>query len=79
MFGVIIFLPQYLQLVRGESATVSGLTTIPMLGGMLLTSITSGRLISRIGRYKIFVVAGTCVLTVGIALDDAAVGDDAAG
>jgi EmrB/QacA subfamily drug resistance transporter len=68
MFGVIIFLPQYLQLVRGESATVSGLTTIPMLGGMLLTSITSGRLISRIGRYKIFVVAGTCVLTLGIAL-----------
>ena len=68
MFGVIIFLPQYLQLVRGESATASGLTTIPMLAGILLTSITSGRLISRIGRYKVFVVAGTFLLTGGLAL-----------
>jgi EmrB/QacA subfamily drug resistance transporter len=68
MFGVIIFLPQYLQLVRGESATVSGLTTIPMLLGVLFTSITSGRLISRIGRYKIFVVVGTFVLTAGLLL-----------
>ena len=68
MFGVIIFLPQYLQLVRGESATVSGLTTIPMLAGLLVTSITSGRLISRIGRYKMFVVTGTFLLTGGLAL-----------
>jgi EmrB/QacA subfamily drug resistance transporter len=68
MFGVIIFLPQYLQLVRGQSATASGLTTIPMLGGILLTSITSGRLITRLGRYKIFVIAGTLTLTAGLAL-----------
>ena len=68
MFGVIIFLPQYLQLVRGESATVSGLMTIPMLGGFLTTSILSGRLISRIGRYKVFVVAGTALLTGGLGL-----------
>ena len=68
MFGVIIFLPQYLQLVRGQSATASGLTTIPMLAGILLTSITSGRLISRIGRYKVFVVTGTLVLIAGSAL-----------
>jgi EmrB/QacA subfamily drug resistance transporter len=68
MFGVIIFLPQYLQLVRGESATVSGLTTIPMLLGVLFTSITSGRLISRIGRYKMFIVGGTFVLTAGLLL-----------
>jgi EmrB/QacA subfamily drug resistance transporter len=68
MFGVIIFLPQYLQLVRGESATVSGLTTIPMLLGVLFTSITSGRLISRIGRYKVFIVGGTFILTAGLLL-----------
>jgi EmrB/QacA subfamily drug resistance transporter len=68
MFGTILFLPQYLQLVRGESATVSGLTTIPMLLGVLFTSITSGRLISRIGRYKIFIVSGTFVLTAGLIL-----------
>jgi EmrB/QacA subfamily drug resistance transporter len=68
MFGVIIFLPQYLQLVRGETATTSGLATIPMLGGILLTSISSGRLITRLGRYKIFVIAGTITLTGGLAL-----------
>ncbi len=68
MFGVVVFFPQYLQLVRGESATVSGLTTIPLLGGMLVTSISSGRLISRIGRYKIFVVSGTMLMTVGLIL-----------
>jgi EmrB/QacA subfamily drug resistance transporter len=68
MFGVIIFLPQYLQLVRGQSATVSGLTTIPLLAGLLVTSIVSGRLISRLGRYKAFVVAGTILLTGGLLL-----------
>ena len=68
MFGVIIFLPQYLQLVRGQTATVSGLTTIPMLAGILVTSITSGRLISRLGRYKVFVVTGTLVLIGGLGL-----------
>ncbi len=68
MFGVIIFFPQYLQLVRGETATASGLATLPMLAGMLVTSIVSGRLISRLGRYKMFVVAGTFLLTGGLVL-----------
>jgi EmrB/QacA subfamily drug resistance transporter len=68
MFGVIIFLPQYLQLVRGTSATASGLMMLPLLGGVLLTSIISGRLISRFGRYKGFVVAGTIIATGGLLL-----------
>ena len=59
MFGAMIFLPQYFQTVRGISPTLSGLRLLPMLAGMLLTSISSGRLISRFGRYKMFVVAGT--------------------
>ncbi|MBV9659761.1 MAG: MFS transporter [Acidimicrobiales bacterium] len=68
MFGALLFLPQYLQTVRGVSPTVSGLRMIPMLIGVLLSSITSGRLVSRIGRYKIFIVAGTAILTLGLGL-----------
>ena len=66
MFGAIIFLPQYLQTVRHQSPTMSGLRLIALLVGMLFTSITSGRLVSRWGRYKGFIVAGTAVMTVGM-------------
>ncbi len=68
MFGAIIFLPQYFQYVRGVSPTVAGLRLLPLLAGMLITSITSGRLISRFGRYKIFVNMGLGVLAVGMFL-----------
>ncbi len=68
MFGAIIFLPQYLQTVRGVSPTISGLRLLPLLAGLLITSIGSGQLISRNGRYKTFVVAGTGIMAVGIAL-----------
>ncbi len=68
MFGVLIFLPQYLQLVRGVSATASGLLMLPMLGGVMFTSIVSGRLITRFGRYKGFVVSGTFIGTGGMVL-----------
>ncbi len=68
MFGAITFLPLFLQVVRGEAATSSGLQLLPMMGGLLLTSIGSGLLISRWGRYKIFPVAGTAIMTVGLFL-----------
>ncbi|WP_250283976.1 MFS transporter, partial [Frankia sp. CiP1_Cm_nod2] len=68
MFGTIVFLPQYLQIVQGASATVSGLRMLPLLAGILLTSIGSGRLISVIGHYKWFVVAGTVGATAGLFL-----------
>ncbi len=68
MFGAIIFMPQYLQTVRGVSPTISGLRLLPLLAGMLLCSIASGQAISRTGRYKVFVVAGTMILTIGTAL-----------
>ncbi|WP_131773913.1 MDR family MFS transporter, partial [Protofrankia symbiont of Coriaria myrtifolia] len=68
MFGAIIFLPQYLQIVHGASATVSGLRMLPLLAGILLTSIGSGRLISATGHYKRFVVAGTVGVTIGLFL-----------
>lgn len=68
MLGAIIFLPQYMQSVRGVSPTMSGLRLLPMLAGMLLTSIVSGRIMTRTGRYKAFIVAGNGVLAVGISL-----------
>jgi len=52
-------LPLHLQLVKGESPTGSGLQLMPMMLGMLVTSVASGRLISRFGRYRPFPIAGT--------------------
>src|SRR5690606_39579136 len=58
MFGAIIFLPQYLQIVKGESPTASGLLTLPLVAGLLAGTIGSGRMISRTGRYKRYPVVG---------------------
>ena len=68
MFGSLGFLPLYLQTVTGSSATASGLAMFPMMAGVLLTSVSSGRAISRTGRYKVFPVAGTALAVVGLAL-----------
>jgi EmrB/QacA subfamily drug resistance transporter len=68
MFGAMIFLPQYLQLVRGMSPTASGLMTLPMVVGMLVASTTSGQVVTRTGRWKAFPVAGLTLLTVGMFL-----------
>jgi EmrB/QacA subfamily drug resistance transporter len=68
MFGALIFLPLYFQTVRHLTPTQSGFRLLPMLAGMLLASISSGRIISRIGRYKAFVVAGTTILAVALGL-----------
>jgi EmrB/QacA subfamily drug resistance transporter len=68
MFGTIIFIPLYLQLVYGASATSSGLRMLPLIAGLLVASIASGRTISRIGRYRPFPIAGTFIVTVGMFL-----------
>jgi EmrB/QacA subfamily drug resistance transporter len=68
LFGSVTYLPIFLQVVKGQSPTASGLQLTPMMGGLLVTSIVSGRLISRFGRYKPFPVAGTAVMTVGMVL-----------
>jgi EmrB/QacA subfamily drug resistance transporter len=68
MFGAIIYLPLYLQTVHGASPTASGLELLPLVIGMLCTFIVSGRLVTRTGRYKIFPILGSAVLTVGMAL-----------
>ncbi len=68
MFGSVTYLPLFLQVVGGASPTASGLQMLPMMGGMLLTSITAGQIISRTGRYKRFPIAGTAVMSVGLFL-----------
>ncbi len=68
LFGSVTYLPIFLQIVKGRSPTSSGLQLTPMMAGLLVTSIVSGRLISRFGRYKPFPVAGTAVMTVGMVL-----------
>lgn len=68
MFGSIVFLPLFLQTVTGVTATSSGLLLLPQMVGMLSTSITSGRLISRTGRYKRYPLIGTLVMALGLFL-----------
>jgi EmrB/QacA subfamily drug resistance transporter len=68
MFGAIIFIPLFLQLVYGASPTSSGLRMLPLMAGLLAASIASGRAISRIGRYRAFPIAGTATLVVGMYL-----------
>jgi EmrB/QacA subfamily drug resistance transporter len=68
MFGAIVFMPLFLQIVYGASPTASGLRMLPLMVGLLTSSIASGRAISRIGRYRMFPIAGTAVLTVGLLL-----------
>jgi EmrB/QacA subfamily drug resistance transporter len=68
LFGAIVFIPLYLQLVYGASATGSGLRLLPLMAGLLTAAILSGRWISRVGRYKAFPIAGTATLVVGMFL-----------
>ncbi len=68
MFGAITYLPQYMQVVKGASPTSSGLQLLPLMAGLLLTSTLSGILISRWGRYKIFPIIGTALMTAGMYL-----------
>nr|WP_233515043.1 MDR family MFS transporter [Marinitenerispora sediminis] len=65
MFGVMIYFPQYLQIVKGMSPTASGLMTLPMVLGMLAASVSSGLVVSRTGRWKAFPIAGTLLIGLG--------------
>ena len=65
-FGVIMFMPLFMQLVLGVNATNSGFAMLPLMTGIILSSIVSGRLVTRFGRYKPIMIAGCTVLFVGI-------------
>ena len=68
LFGSVTYLPVFLQVVKGESPTASGLQMLPMMAGMLVTSISSGQIISRTGRYKAFPIVGMLVMSCGLFL-----------
>jgi EmrB/QacA subfamily drug resistance transporter len=68
MFGASVFLSQYMQLARGATPTEAGLMTIPMIAGLLLSSIVVGSLISRYGRWKPYLVVGAVLLIAGSSL-----------
>nr|WSW65323.1 MFS transporter [Streptomyces sp. NBC_00995] len=68
MLGAMIYLPTYLQYVDGDSATLSGVRTLPMVIGLLAASIFSGNVVSKTGRYRIFPIVGSLVMAVGLFL-----------
>jgi len=68
LFGSVTYLPLFLQVVKGASPTASGLQMLPLMGGSLVTSIISGQLISRTGRYKVFPLVGTACTALGLFL-----------
>lgn len=65
MFGAMLTLPLYLQIVMGLNPTESGLATLPMMAGLMIASIASGQIISRTGRYRAFPIVGTAVTGIG--------------
>ncbi|TWF78861.1 EmrB/QacA subfamily drug resistance transporter [Pseudonocardia hierapolitana] len=68
LFGTISYLPAFLQVARGASATQAGLVVTVLMAGVLLTTTVSGRIITRTGRYKAFPIAGTATAGLGMAL-----------
>jgi len=68
MFGALAYLPTYLQMVTGVNATEAGLLMIPMMAALLVSSIVSGQLVSRTGRYKWLPIVGTSIVAVALAL-----------
>ncbi|MFE2144667.1 DHA2 family efflux MFS transporter permease subunit [Streptomyces sp. NPDC059456] len=68
MFGAMVYLPTFLQVVQGVSPTMSGVHMLPMVLGMLIASTASGQIVSRTGRWKVFPIAGTAVTAIGLLL-----------
>src|SRR5665647_461914 len=68
MFGTSVFLSQYMQLARGATPTQSGLLTIPMMGGLLISSTVFGGMVSRTGKWKAIIVSGSVLVIAGLLL-----------
>lgn len=75
MFGGIMILPLYMQIVHGASPTESGFLMLPMVAGMMIASISSGRAISRTGRVRLFPIIGSAVIVLGLFLLSLATAD----
>lgn len=68
MFGAMLMIPQYLQMVKGHTPTESGLMMLPLMVGMMVSTVTAGQIISKTGRYKILPIIGVGLMTVGTLL-----------
>jgi EmrB/QacA subfamily drug resistance transporter len=68
LLGSVTYLPIYLQVVKGQNPSASGLELLPMMLGMIVTSVASGQMISRWGHLKPFPIAGTAVMAVGLVM-----------
>lgn len=68
MFGVLGYLPTYLQMTFGQDATTAGLLMIPMMGSLLITSVVTGALVTKYGRYKWMPIAGSLLVALALAL-----------
>src|SRR5690349_5734582 len=68
LIGSVTYLPVFLQIVKGLSPTGSGLRMVPLMAGTLVTSIIAGQLVSRTGKYKLFPIAGTTIVTISLFL-----------
>ncbi|MFJ8079466.1 MDR family MFS transporter [Streptomyces sp. NPDC096205] len=68
MLGAMTYLPSYLQYVDGDSATISGVRTLPMVIGLLIASVFSGNVVSKTGKYRLFPVVGALVMGLGLYL-----------
>ncbi|RSM36392.1 MFS transporter [Amycolatopsis balhimycina DSM 5908] len=65
MFGAITMIPQFLQVVQGKTPTESGLLMLPLMAGIMTSSIVSGRITGKTGRYKVFPIVGTLMIAAG--------------
>jgi EmrB/QacA subfamily drug resistance transporter len=68
MFGAMVFIPQYQQFVQGDSATSSGLLLLPLMVGVIIMAVISGKVISRTGKYRSLPITGTALMAIGLAL-----------
>ncbi|MBW0448188.1 DHA2 family efflux MFS transporter permease subunit [bacterium M00.F.Ca.ET.228.01.1.1] len=68
MFGAVTFLPLYLQVVKGATPTQAGMQMLPMMGGLFVMSMVTGRAIGKLGRYRMFPIAGTLLVAVAMLL-----------
>jgi EmrB/QacA subfamily drug resistance transporter len=68
MFGTLVYMPVFLQVVQGASATTSGLLTVPLMAGVMVTSVGSGRVITKTGRYKRWPIVGLAISALGTLL-----------
>ena len=65
-FATVVFLPRWFQVVAGSSATVSGYQMLPLLGGLIISAVASGQIVSRTGRYRLLIFGALVVMAVGL-------------